>query len=93
MTSSLFGDILRRQSDTPPDALVLRILQPSHFSSAVTEWGIPHEHVAIAEYVEYQHQHGYSNLVVRPSGLLVSKAHPFLVASPDGLVYDPSDQQ
>ena len=40
-----------------------------------------------------QWKHGHSNLVVRPSGLLVSKAHPFLGASPDGLVYDPSDQQ
>ena len=93
LTSSLFGDILHRQNDTPPDALVLKILKPCQFSSAATDWGIQHEPVAIAEYVKYQHKRGHSNLVVRPSGLFVSKMHPFLGASPDGSVYDPSNPQ
>ena len=31
LTASLFGDVLRRSPDTPPDALVLRIIEPRQF--------------------------------------------------------------
>lgn len=37
ITASRFGDILQWRPDTPPDALVLSILQPRTFSSAATE--------------------------------------------------------
>ena len=51
LTASLFGSILQRRSDTPPDSLVLKIFQPNKFTSAATEWGNTHESVAIAEYI------------------------------------------
>ena len=35
LTSSLFGHVLRRRSDTPPDSLVLRILQPKQFTTSL----------------------------------------------------------
>ena len=75
----------------PPDNLILRVIQPKQFWSVPTEWGIEHEPIAIAEYVDHQHIHGHRNLTVTSSGLVVSGTHPFLAASPDGAVYDLSD--
>ena len=92
LTSSLFGHILRRRSDTPPDSLVLSILKPRQFTTQATSWGITHEPLAITKYTKYQHDHGHDCLVVAPSGFLISRTHPFLGASPDGAVYDPSDR-
>lgn len=93
LTASVFGEVLHRRSETPPDSLVLRIIQPKRFSSAATQWGIEHEPIAIAEYVEHQRRHGHVSLTATSSGLVVCKSHPFLAASPDGAVYDPSDAQ
>ena len=92
LTSSLFNHVLRRRSDTPPDSLVLRILQPKQFSTPATSWGITHEPLATTEYTEYQHEQGHDDLVVAPRGFLISKTRPFLGASPDGSVYKPSNR-
>ena len=91
LTSSLFGAVLQRREDTPPDNLVLRILQEKQFSSPATEWGRQKESIACQEYVAHQHTHGHRELLVTPSGFLISETQPFLGASPDGAVYDPSD--
>ena len=40
ITSSIFGSILSRRDSTPPDSLVLRIIQPRSFSTAATTYGI-----------------------------------------------------
>ena len=90
ITASIFGTILRRKSDIPPDSLVLRILQPKNFTSAATEWGIQRELAVIEEYVRHQQSHGHSNLSVAACGFYISKSHPYLGASPDGAIYDPS---
>ena len=37
LTASTFGIILQRKPDTPPDYLVLRILQPKQFTSPAVE--------------------------------------------------------
>ena len=87
-----FGHVLRRRSDTPPDSLVLRILQPKQFATPATSWGITYEPLAITKYTEYQHDHGHDSLVVTASGFVINKTHPFLGASTDSSVYDPSNQ-
>lgn len=92
ITASRFGDILRRRTDTRPDSLVLSILQPRFFSTAATQWGIQNESVAIQQYVTYQHKQGH-NVTVGPCGFLVCEMHPFLGATPDGTVYDPTDKE
>ena len=89
----MFGAVLQRRDDTPPDSLVLRILQQKQFSSAATSWGIQNEARAIEQYVLFQHAHGHDHLVVTPFGFLVSRQYPFLGASPDGAVYDPTSMQ
>ena len=41
--------------------------------------------------MSYQHSHGHLDLVVTPSGFIISEAQPFLGASPDVSVYDRSN--
>lgn len=93
LTASIFGEVFCRRVDTPPDNLILRVIQPKQFWSVPTEWGIEHDRIAIPEYCDHQHIHGHRNLTVTSSGLVVSGTHPFLAASPDGAVYDLSDAQ
>lgn len=51
ITAAMFGDVLRRRDDTPPDNLVLRILQNKPFSFAATVWGKDMESTARQQYV------------------------------------------
>ena len=93
ITASLFGSVLTRRTDTPPDNLVLQILQPRSFSTAATKYGMENEQMAIKEYIDHQNVHGHPELVVSASGFLINTAYPFLGASPDGAVHDPSNVQ
>lgn len=93
LTASRFGEIFHRKIDTPPDALVMRLLNPSQFTSPATEWGIRHEAKAIQEYIQHQQHNGHDGLTVCSVGFHVCRSHPFLGASPDGGVYDPSSDQ
>ena len=92
ITASMFSAVLCRRPDTPPDSLVLRIIQPKTFSTEATKYGIENEASAVKEYVTYQHSHGHPELVVSASGFITHTAHSFLGASPDGAVYNPSNQ-
>ena len=90
LTASMFGEVMRRKTGTPPDSLVLRILEHKHFTSAALEWGMKNEPVAIQKYVEMQLACGHDGLSAFPSGFIISESYPFLGATPDGSVYDPS---
>ena len=89
LTASHFGDVYRRKPSTPPDSLVLRIINKKSFTSAATEWGIANERAAVDAYVQFMKSH-WHDVVVCSSGFLISQSHPFLGASPDGAVYDPT---
>ena len=91
LTASLFGPVYKRRPNTSPDNLVLSIIRQRSFFSDATQYGIDNEQAALKEYVAYQQSHGHSCLAVSPSGFFVSPEHPFLGATPDGAVYDPSD--
>ena len=93
ITSSLFGAVLSRKPDTPPDSLVLRIVQPKSFSTPAITYGVEKEKCAIKEYISYQHSIGHKDLFVTPSGVIINPHFSFLGASPDGAVYDPSNLQ
>ena len=42
--------------------------------------------------VKYQHQNGHAGLYVCNAGFHISESYPFLGVSPDGSVYDPTEQ-
>ena len=90
ITSSLFGQVLQRKEQTPPDSLVLQILQQKQFTTPATQWGVSNESRAWEEYIQRQLICGKDGLVVAPAGFFISKSQPFLGASPDGAVFDPS---
>lgn len=90
LTASYFGEVFRRKIVTPPDALVVRLLQQQKISSPAIEWGVKHESIAIEQYVKYQHSSGHPDLSVSAVGFHVCPSHPCLGASPDGGVYDPA---
>ena len=91
ITASRFGDILHRKPTTPPDVLVLSILQPRTFLCDATNWGIQNESTAIEAYIAYQDLLG-KHVTVRPAGFFVSESHQFLGASPVGYVHDTTNQ-
>ena len=47
---SMFGEVLHRRVDTPPDALELRIIEPKQFVSTSTEHGKKMESTALERY-------------------------------------------
>ena len=80
ITSSLFGCVKQLKPTTPPDNLVLTILGVKRAYGAALQYGKLMEKFALEEYVKYQHL----------NGVILSHTHPFLGASPDANVYDPS---
>lgn len=50
------------------------------------------EDEAQQEYVAWQQQNGHQNLQVKKCGLVISASNPWLAASPDGQVNDPSTE-
>ena len=47
-----------------------------------------HEKVALKAYVSFQQQNGHPDLLVSPSGFIISPKYCFLGTSPDGAVYN-----
>ena len=90
LTASTFGRILQLQPTTPPDSLVKQLLHSKPFSTNATEWGKENEPKALQEYVKNQLSTGHTDLVTCSAGFVVSEEHPFLGASPDAYVFDPS---
>ena len=54
LTASMFGEVFRRRVDTPPDALVLRIIDPKPFISPSMEYGKRMESTAPEKYKAYK---------------------------------------
>ena len=90
LTSSVFGEIFHRRAETPPDALVVRLIEQRQITSPAIQWGVQQEAIALQAYVDYQHQNGHPELTACSVGFHISHSHPYLGASPDGGVYDPA---
>ena len=90
LTASLFGSVYKRKPTTPPQALVLQILSGKQFTSEATDWGNNNEPIALEKYKEVQEESGHAGLYYCRSGFVICEKYPFLGASPDGVVHDPS---
>ena len=89
ITASTFGMVLSRKSTTPPDNLVLHIIQRKSFSTPATKNGLENEKSAIKAYISHQQCNGHPDIVVSESGFNINPSYYFLGATPDGAVYDP----
>ena len=90
LTASIFGAILRLRPSTPPDSLVKQLLHQKEFSTQATIWGKENEDIALETYMEYKKKCGNNDLITCNAGFVVCEKHPFLGASPDAYVFDPS---
>ena len=92
LTASLFSRVRQLKLTTSPDNLVLTILGVKKLHGKALQYGMEMEKVALEEYVKHQKRNGHDYLLASPSGLIVSQTHPYLGATPDACVHDPSVQ-
>ncbi len=64
ITASYFGAVYRRRPSTPPQSLVLQIMNKSTFTSHATDWGKRKESVALEKYREVQNEFDPNRLQV-----------------------------
>ena len=72
---------------------MLSLLKLRQIISPAIDWGIQQEPKAIEAYKKHQNDAGHSGLIVCPVGFIVSLTYPFLGASLDAGVHDPSSTQ
>ncbi len=91
ITSSMVGGIAKMRSTTKRAKKVENLLYTKFRGNAATRYGSAMEETAKQHYQTHQQEHGHPGLRVNSCGLCVSLEDPWLAASPDGLVKDPSD--
>lgn len=91
LTASMVGGVAKMRSTTKKSKRVENLLYTRFRGNAATRYGAVMEDTAKHEYQTYQQQHGHPGLKVDNCGLFVSLNHPWLAATPDGIVNDPSD--
>ncbi|PFX12320.1 hypothetical protein AWC38_SpisGene23745 [Stylophora pistillata] len=85
--ASKFKNACRTDPSCPSHSLIMSICHPemARFNTEATKWGCQHEKVAKETYASFQ-KVKHKNFGMSYSGLFVSRNHPYLGASPDGLV-------
>ena len=63
----------------------------SKFSgNQATRWGLSHKKAIAQQHIQWKTQHGSPGVSVNTEcGLVIATDHPWLAATPDGLVTDP----
>ena len=90
VTSSNVGTIAKRRSTTKVGPLVHQLLYSSFRGNRATSWGLLQEEDTEKQYREYMKEQCADFKVNGSCGLYVSTQYPWLAATPDGLVHDPS---
>jgi len=90
ITASNVGKIAKRRDTTKVRFLVKELLYTKFEGCTTTRWGLLQEESTNTRYLEEKHRIS-PNLSTSHSGLIVSSDNPWLAASPDGLVYDPTE--
>ena len=91
ITASTVGRIAKRRPSTKVANAVKQHLYTVFRGCAATRWGHLQEPRSQLKYIQKSVQES-PDLQVHKSGLVVSAAHPWLAASPDGLVVDPQEE-
>lgn len=90
ITSSIAGTIAKRRSTTQVGPSVRAMLYSKFSGNEATRWGLSQEKATAEQYVQWKAQHGSPGISVNTEyGLVVATGHPWLAATPDGLVNDP----
>ena len=90
ITASRVGSIVKTRTTTKKSK---KVLYSTFRGNAATRHGSAKETETIEQYITYQKMSGHFELSVCKCGLIVSTSNPWLAASPDGFVEDPSNTQ
>jgi len=91
ITSSNVKSIDQRRSTTASAPLVQRLLYSNFKGNAATQYGLAQERVSSIKYLDWLKQSGSTGAAInRNCGLVISATHPWLAATPDAWVKDPS---
>ena len=90
ITASVVGGIAKMQQKTKPSTRVKSMLYSKFKGSKATRNGSLVEEATRQEYASRQQECGHHNLKTMKAGLTISLANPWLAASPDDKVYDPT---
>ena len=85
LTSSVFGEVVSRGVNNNTTTLTDRLLYTKFMGNKYTRKGLTEENVTIEEYKNYMTSKGQKCETTK-CGFKISKSHPFLGASADGLV-------
>ena len=91
LTASRPGGILKMRKKTKRSRKLKELLYSVFRGNEATRYGMEMEAIAQHDYTTLQQQRGHDRLAVEKCGLFVSPENPWLAASPDGTVHDPSD--
>ena len=92
ITASRTGSIAKMRATTKKVKKIQELLYNTFRGNQATQYGLAKEEETILQYTTHQQRNGHPDLKVDLCGLCVSLANPWLAASPDGFVCDPSDQ-
>ena len=88
ITASNVGAIVKRKKTTKVGNKVKQLLYSTFKGSAATRWGTLQEPESQSRYIQLKAPVS-PDISVTTSGLVICSSHPWLGASPDGLVQDP----
>ena len=91
ITASRVGSVAKMRKTTKKAKKIQELLYNKFRGNKATYYGAQMEEQTREQYETYQQQNGYPGLQVQKCGLFISLDTPWLAASPDGLVHDPSD--
>ena len=90
ITASNIGEIVKMRKSTKWTPKIQSLLYSSFKGTAATKYGTEKEPLARERYKAQQLQNNHLGLKIFPAGLVISHKNPWLAASPDDYVYDPS---
>ncbi len=90
ITASKVGGIAKMRNTTKRSNKVKALLYTTFKGNAATAYGLLKEEKTTELYIAHQRRNGHLDLTVQKCGLFVSPTNPWIAASPDGVVKDPS---
>lgn len=91
LTASRVGAVAKMKKKTKRANKVKDLLHSTFRGNEATRYGMLMEDTARTEYISYQRQNWHPEVSTANCGLFVSYENPWLAATPDGIVTDPSE--
>ena len=93
ITASVMKEVCHRKASTSCTTFVQKNINPKVLHSPAVCYGRLHEDDAVSAYIEYQQKCRSVTVQVHECGLVVDNLLPWLAASPDRIVIDPTEKE